>query len=275
MEQGQEIWSAGSSQLTSPPLPLDPQLWCCLPFRSRWLCGAAYSRAHCRPLRTTPQMKSPQRSHHVCVVGPAGWKRWPRPGTCCCDGLRVVPGAMRRALARSSRVRPGPMRPDGASSRSSMSSGSADMARSGRCCSGLAASEYRAGEAAGRAATSAPPPGSRQGGGKEPRRTRWNPRRADRVDLWAGHGTGVGPFKEPLPNLSVQSSPPTPRMTVQRHTVAFHESALLCERKRVSTSGPCLHPPTLSASLLMLWPGPLRIRWVGQEVKSVVVCSST
>lgn len=38
-------------------------------------------------------------------------------------------------------------------------------------------------------------------------------------------------------------------------------------------------PPTLSASLLMLWPGPRRIRWVGQEVKSlrlcVVVCSST
>lgn len=111
---------------------LDLQLQRC-PLTTRFALASAwgrYSRAHCRPLRTTPQMKSPQRSHHVCVVGPAGWKRWPRPGAGCLAGWRAVPGAMRRALARSSRVRPGPARRTGASSRSSMSSGSADMARS-------------------------------------------------------------------------------------------------------------------------------------------------
>lgn len=111
----------------------------CYPLTTHFALTSAwsrYSRAHCRPLRTTPQMKSPQRSHHVWVVGPAGWKRWPRPGTGCLAGLRAVPGAMRSALARSSRVRPGPARRTGASSLSSMSSGSEDMARSAQAPAG-------------------------------------------------------------------------------------------------------------------------------------------
>lgn len=117
----------------TPPSQLGPQRRVC-PLAARFAPASSwvrYSRAHCRPLRTTPQMKSPHRSHHVCVAGPAGWNRWPRPGTCCLE-LRAVPGAMRSALARSSRVRPGAAQRSGASSRSSMSSGSADMARSGR-----------------------------------------------------------------------------------------------------------------------------------------------
>lgn len=57
-------------------------------------------------------------------------------------------------------------------------------------------------------------------------------------------------------------------------------SLLYCEKGRGSPHPALAHnPPTLSASLLMLWPGPLRICWVGQEVKSlrfcVVVCSSS
>lgn len=118
----------------NPLRPNGPQRRCC-PLATRLSPASAqgrYSRAHCRPLRTTPQMKSPQRSHHVCVVGPAGWKRWPRPGTSCLAALRAVPGAMRSALARSSRVRPGAAHRAGARSRSSMSSGSADMALSGQ-----------------------------------------------------------------------------------------------------------------------------------------------
>lgn len=133
----------GKGNGPSPPsLPaskqLEPQRRCC-PLTTRFALASAwgrYSRTHCRPLRTTPQMKSPQRSHHVCVVGPAGWKQWPRPGTGCLAGLRAVPGGMRSALARSSRVRPGRARCTGASSRSSMSSGSADMARSAQAPAG-------------------------------------------------------------------------------------------------------------------------------------------
>lgn len=204
-------------------------------------------------------MKSPQRSHHVCVVGPAGWKRWPRPRTGCLAGWRAVPGEMRTALARSRRVRPGPARRAGARSRSSMSSGS-DMARSAGLGPALGASDRsRGGRAPGRAPTQRRPgdPGGAETQAERRERARgaapgehgpraaWTRRRS-------GAGLG-GTAGHPLQLLALpapqSNSPPRDEACKRPHGHAcFWRPALQSERKRVPTSGPRPRPrPSLPA----------------------------
>lgn len=209
-------------------------------------------------------MKSPQRSHHVCVVGPAGWKRWPRPGTCCWDGLRAVHGAMRRALARSSRVRPGPMRPAGASSRSSMSSGSADMARSGRGSTGLDAGGR--GRRAGRRFGTAPriKAGRREKSGGE--------RNGNRGELtvWTcgrGGAQGWALPKSPFPvfQSSLHLPSPGPSDDCKAPHGCIHFTSPFYSDKGRGSPHPALAyaPPTLPASLLMLRPSSVLCAFAG------------
>lgn len=86
------------------------------------------------------------------------------------------------------------------------------------------------------------------------------------MDLWAGHGTRVDAFKEPLPRLCVQSSPhvpsPAPATRAKRHTDVFHEVRFTVIKEEGLHIRPLLTPPS-PVCLLMLTPGSLLYVFAG------------
>lgn len=160
-----QTWSVGTVPLTlHRNLALSDGAVPWLPVSLPPALGSATHARTADPLRTTPQMKSPHRSHHV-RRGPAGWKRWPRPGDPLpCGVASCARRDSAQCIAHAEPSAPWAAHRSGASSRNSMSQAQRTWfvgPGSGRFWA--LASAGRAGRGAG---PDSAPPGFRQSGGR-------------------------------------------------------------------------------------------------------------